>query len=314
MLRLQDIDVNLLVVFHLLYRERKTILVAEQLGITQPSVSHALGRLRKVLGDPLFERSARGLQPTPFADRIAEPVAYALATLQDAINFQDSFDELNSTRTFTVSMTDIGEIYFLPRLLPYLAVHAPGVRLTTVRNSISNLKEQMEAGQVDLAVGLLPQLGPGFFQRRLFTQPYVCLMRKEHPMAQGPFGLEEFKRAKHAVIVAHGTGHGQVEDLLVKSGIPRSTQLQLPHFVAVPYIIAAVDLIVTVPEKLAERTAERFELVIRRHPVALPEAPINLFWHRRFHHDAGNKWLRSLLVDMFSESDKPRSDLAETVT
>jgi DNA-binding transcriptional LysR family regulator len=277
--------------------------VAERLGITQPSVSHALNRLRKVLGDPLFERIPRGLQPTPFADRIAEPIAYALATLQDSINFRDSFDPGTSTRTFTVSMTDIGEIYFLPQLIPYLAEHAPSVRLHTVRNSIGNLKEQMENGLVDLAVGLLPQLGPGFFQRRLFTQPYVCLMRREHPLAEGPFGLEEFQRAKHAVVVAQGTGHGQVEDLLSKSGAPRPIQLQLPHFVAVPYIIAAGELVVTVPEKLAERTAERFGLVIRPHPVALPEAPINLFWHRRYHHDAGNKWLRGLLVSMFAEHE-----------
>ncbi len=301
MIRLNDIDLNLLVVFQHMYRERKTGLVAEQLGLSQPAISNALARLRKALGDELFERTARGMRPTPYADAIAEPIAFALSSLQDTINHNDHFDPAASTRSFRVAMTDLGEIHLLPGLLSRLAAVAPGVQLTTVRDTAITLKEEMEAGSVDLAVGLLPQLGAGFYQRRLFRQNYVCLMRRNHPLAKGEFGLEQFSEANHAVVVAQGTGHGHAEEVVTRSGVPRRISLRVPHFVAVPYIISETDLIVTVTEKLAQQTLQRFNLVARPHPMAIPAAQINIFWHRRVHQDAGNIWLRNLFFEMFSE-------------
>jgi DNA-binding transcriptional LysR family regulator len=301
MIRLRDVDLNLLVVFQLLYRERKTTLVAESLGITQPSVSHALARLRKLFDDPLFERTARGLRPTPYADRVAEPIMQALAVLQDSVNYRDTFEPAASDRRFTVSMTDIGEIYFLPRLIPLLAEIAPGVQLSTVRDTSLNLHDALESGHVDIAVGLLPNLGAGFFQRRLFSQNYVCMMRRGHPLAEGDFDLEAFCRAKHALVVYKETGHVRIENVLAKLSSRPAVQLRLPHFVAVPYILSTSDLVVTVTEKLAWRAAEHFDLVIRALPMELPSVPINLFWHTRFHNDAGNQWLRRLFIEQFAE-------------
>lgn len=301
MIRLQDIDLNLLVVFQLLYRECKTTAVAEALGIGQSSVSHALARLRKLLGDPLFERTARGLRPTPFAVRIAKPIAEALATLQASVNFRDEFDAATSDRCFTIAMTDIGEIYFLPQLLPELGKIAPGVQLSTVRNNAVNLGEQMDTGQVDLAVGLLPQLSAGFKQRRLFTQRYVCLMRREHPLANGEFDLEAFRSARHALVDYPETGHSKLGQVLARQTDVHAVQLRLPHFVAVPYILSSSNLVVTVTEKFAQRATEHFDLVMRDHPLKLPSVEISLFWHSRYHNDAGNRWLRRLLVSRFAE-------------
>jgi DNA-binding transcriptional LysR family regulator len=301
MIRLQDIDMNLLVVFQLLYRERKTQAVADELGLTQPAVSHALRRLRKLMGDELFERTSRGLRPTPYADRIAEPVNYALSTLHESLNVLDIFDPAASSRNFNIAMTDIGEIYFLPKLMLRLAELAPGVTVSTVRDSSLNLKETMESGAIDLAIGLLPQLGEGYFQRRLFEQRYVSLMRKGHPLAEGTYGVDAFIEAKHAVVIASGTGHGQVEELLSRCGVPRFVQLTLPHFVAVPYIISTTDLVVTVTNKLAEATMDRFDLVMRPHPIDLPRIQINMFWHRRLDQDRGNRWLRNLIFEMFAD-------------
>ena len=301
MIKLQDIDMNLLVVFQLLYRARKTQLVADELGLTQPAISHSLRRLRKLLNDELFERTSHGLKPTPYADQIAEPIAYALTTLHESLNIRENFEPASSERVFSLAMTDIGEVYFMPKLMLKLAQVAPGVTLTTVRNSGVNLKEAMEMGEVDLAVGLLPQLGAGYFQRRLFEQKYVILMRKDHPLSSKDFGLDEFLKAKHAVVVAEDTGHGLAEKLISELAAPRFIQLRLPHFIAVPYIISTTDLIVTVPEKLAETTLEQFDLIMRPLPIEIKSIQINLFWHRRFHQDAGNQWLRGLMFDLFSE-------------
>ncbi len=301
MIRLQDIDLNLLVVFQLMYRHRKTGLVAEELEITQPAVSNALARLRLVLHDELFERTARGMRPTSFADSIAESVGYALSTLQDGLNYEQRFEPASSDRSFCLSMTDLGEIYLLPPLIAYLAEHAPGITVTTVRDQGRSLKDDLETGSVDLAIGLLPQLEAGFYQRRLFDQKYVCLIRKGHRFAKGTLTLKRFSQGQHLIIEAQGTGHGRVEKLLSKSGITRISSLRIPHFMSAPFIVAETDLIATVTEKLALQTVDKLGLIIKEHPVNIPPARINMFWHRRFHQDQGNVWLRNLIFELFSE-------------
>ncbi|WP_249978061.1 LysR family transcriptional regulator [Vreelandella olivaria] len=301
MVQLVDIDLNLLVVFDLLYQEKNTQRVAVRLGITQPAVSHALKRLRRLLDDELFERTSHGLQPTPRASQLHPGIADALVRMNDTLNLSDDFNPALSERTFHLNMTDIGEIVFLPRLLRRLAKEAPGVSLSTVRRHDNDLKHEMEEGQIDLAVGLIPQLGAGFYQQRLFVQRYICLMRDDHPLAAGNFSLEDFRTAPHAVVVAQGTGHGIIEEQLAHAGIERPVRLTLPHFAAVPYIVSSSDLVVTVTSKLAEATQARFGLTVREHPFAFPDIPINLFWHRRFHQDPGNRWLRGLMFEMFSE-------------
>ncbi|MGQ7246873.1 LysR family transcriptional regulator [Halomonas sp. V046] len=301
MMRLSDIDTNLLVLFDLIYRKRNLQQVAEHQGITQPAVSHGLKRLRLLMADELFERTSTGLVPTAFATRLHPPVAESLRQLQESLNLPRDFDPAHSDRHFTISMTDIGEIVFLPRLMHQLELEAPAVSIETVRGH--DLKRRMEEGRIDLAAGLIPQLGAGFFQRRLFLQHYVCLMRKEHPLAYGDITISDFRNAQHAVIDAQGTGHDRLEDRLIKEGIQAPLTLRMPHFVTAPFVISSTDMIVTVTNKLADATAERFGLVARPHPLKFAELPINMFWHRRFHKDPANQWLRGLFHRLFAESD-----------
>ena len=297
---LRDIDLNLLVVFDRLIAERKVNAVAESLGITQPAVSNALARLRRLLGDELFLRTSKGMEPTPFAAQLAEPVAYALGTLHSALNQRVSFDPASSDRVFVLAMTDIGEIYFLAPLMLELSRVAPNVSISTVRNESASLKEDMESGRVDIALGFLPDLKAGFFQRRLFRHRYVCLFRRGHPLDKGRMTMQEFSNAEHAVVVAPGTGHNRVDALLDDSGVRRRVRLRVPHFVAVGHILNETDMVATVPERFALRCAEPFGLTYVPHPSRLPEIAINLFWHAKFHREPGNQWLRSLLFDLFS--------------
>jgi DNA-binding transcriptional LysR family regulator len=297
---LRDIDLNLLVVFNQLIVERRVNAVAQSLGITQPAVSNALRRLRRHLGDELFLRTSRGMEPTPFAARLAEPVAHALGTLHSALSQRTSFDPAASSRTFVLAMTDIGEIYFLPPLMELLARIAPNVCVSTVRNASASLKDEMEAGSVDLALGLLPDLKAGFFQRRLFRHRYVCMFRKGHPLDKRRMTLAEFSSADHVVVVAAGTGHSRVDAMLDDSGIRRRIRLRVPHFVAIGHILRETDMIATVPERFAYRCAEPFGLSFVPHPATLPEIAINQFWHARFHREPGNQWLRNIVSEQFS--------------
>lgn len=303
-MELQDIDLNLLVLFNQLLVERRVSKVADNLGLTQPAVSNSLARLRKLLGDDLFLRTPTGMQPTAFAEQLAEPVTYALGMIQSALNQRSMFDPERSTRSFTIGMTDIGEIYFLPTLMERLRQQAPGVTLSTVRNTAVNLKDEMEAGKVDLAVGLLPQLKAGFFQRRLFRQRYVCLFREGHRLDKKKVSLSEFSAAEHLVVVSPGTGHGKVDEMLERSGIERRVRLTVPHYVAVGHILQATDLVATVPERLAQRMTAPFGLTYVTHPAKLPEMAINVFWHAKFHRMPDNQWLRTLVFDTFVDDGR----------
>jgi DNA-binding transcriptional LysR family regulator len=300
-MELEDIDLNLLVVFNQLLTERKVSKVAENLGLGQPAVSNALARLRKLFDDELFLRTAHGMQPTPFAEHLAESIGYALGMIHGAVNARTSFDPATSQRSFSIGMTDIGEIYFLPRLMQRVQELAPSVTISTVRHTSLNLKDAMEAGQIDLAIGLLPQLKAGFFQRRLFEQKYVCLFRQGHKLDQKRLRAADFFAADHVAIVSAGTGHGQVDEILDNHTPQRRVKLKVPHFVAIGHILQSTDLIATVPERLAERMVEPFGLRHLPHPVDLPRIAINQFWHAKHHKDPANQWLRNLLVDLHAD-------------
>ena len=304
---LREIDLNLLVVFNQLLLDRSVSTSAEKLGLTQPAVSNALKRLRAVLKDELFLRTSRGMEPTPYALHVAEPVVYALNALQTAFTTRDSFDPLTSTRNFQLAMTDIGEMYFMPPLMVALSKVAPNVRVSAVRPNAGNLREDMESGTVDLALGLLPNLQAGFFQRRLFRHRYVCVFRKGHPLAKSPMTLKQFTELAHVGVLAANTGHGEVDGLLERAGIKRKMRLTLPHFIAVGHVLQTTDLIATLPERFAERCEAPFGLVTSPHPARLPDIAINLFWHAKFNRDPANMWIRQLFVELFADSDGEKS-------
>jgi len=311
---LKDIDLNLLVVFNQILIERRVSKVAENLGLSQPAVSNALARLRKLTGDSLFLRTTKGMEPTPFAQQLAEPIAYALGMIHSAVNQRTSFDPLTARRGFTVGVTDIGEIYFLPALMEELAQVAPGVTMSTVRNTAVNLRDEMEAGHIDLAIGLLPQLKAGFFQRRLFRQRYVCMFRKGHRLDKRKVSLAEFSSAHHVVVVSQGTGHGKVDELLERSGVARSVLLTVPHFVAVGHILQHSDMVATVPERLAQALVGPFGLTYVSHPATLPEIAINMFWHAKYHKDPANEWLRGLVFRIHADRSATQRPIRATST
>ena len=300
-MRLKDIDLNLLVVFQQLFKDRRVSAAAASLGLSQPAVSSALNRLRRILGDELFVRTARGMLPTPFAKELEKQTADALRTIQNALIQQGAFRPLTSTRTFTLSLADIGEVYFLPRLMETLGRTAPQVTIISVRHAASNLTEDMATAKVDLAVGSLPGLSTNFFQRRLFPQRYVCMYRKGHPLDKPRITPAEFSAAEHVIVAAAGTGHNKMNEVLDRAGARRAVHLRVPHFVAVADILHTTNLVATVPEHFAKRGVAFFGLRYVTHPIKLPAIQINLYWHARFHRDPANQWLRTLLFDMFAE-------------
>ena len=303
MMRASQIDLNLLVVFHQLLLKRRVSAVAQALGMSQPAVSSALGRLRAALGDELFLRTQAGMEPTPYALQLAEPVAQALDGLQQALQVRAAFEPRSSQRSFTLAMTDVGEMYFLPVLVDELTRLAPGVTLQVLSAAQASLKEDMASGRIDLALGLLPQLQAGFFQQALFRQKYVCLLRAGHPLAvRKSLTLQAFTEAEHVRILAAGTGHGRVDVALEKKKLRRRFRLTVPHYVALGDVLQHSNLLATVPERFADRIVGPFALVKRDLPVAVEDSAIHQFWHSRLHRDPGHQWLRLCINRLFGDA------------
>ncbi|MBU3740343.1 MAG: LysR family transcriptional regulator [Rhodoferax sp.] len=306
-----NLNLNLLVVFHHVLLLKRVSAVAQALGMSQPAVSSALGRLRASLGDELFLRTQAGMEPTPYALQLAEPVAAALDGLQQAFNVRAAFDPASSSRSFTIAMTDVGEMYFLPVLVEKLSAVAPSVTLQIVSVTQASLKEDMASGRIDLAMGLLPQLQAGFFQQALFHQKYICLMRQAHPLSgKSKLSLTDFTQAEHVRIVAAGTGHGRVDMALEKKKLRRQFRLTVPHYVAVGDVLKHSDLIATVPERFADRILTAFDLVKRDLPMKVDQSAIHQFWHGRLHRDPGHQWLRRFTAALFSDGRSRSSESA----
>ncbi|MFZ6801651.1 LysR family transcriptional regulator [Undibacterium sp. Di24W] len=301
MIEAKDVDLNLLVVFQEVFQERQISSVARKLNLSQPAVSNALARLRKTFNDELFVRTSQGMQPTPFAQQLADPVAAALANITKALNQQDVFNLSNSQRHFTIAMTDVGEMHFMPILIKQCRIHAPQIQISTIRANSVDLMAEMETGRIDLAIGAFEAMSGALYHRRLFQQDYVCLYRQRHPILKEDISAKEFLSAEHLIVSTKESPYDKINQSLEKVGISASANFTVPHFASVPYIVSTTDLVATVPQKLAASAAAAFDLAYTKPPIKLPRLQTNIFWHRRFAQDDGNLWLRKLLVELFSD-------------
>ena len=302
-LPLLNLDLNLLVIFDTILTERNISRAADRLELAQPTVSNALNRLRQITGDRLFVRTGRGMEPTPHAERMAQPLREALATLRSALHARRQFDPASDRRTFTLFLTDLGEAFFLPRLLAHLRSVAPGVKLTTLPMPDHNPQAALESGEVDLAIGNLPDMKTGYYQQRLFREQYIGIARPGHPLFADEMSLERFRQASHAVVAPHGTGHSVLEQSLLKLGLQERIVLRVQNFLVLPAIVIQTDLVAMVPRSAANQLASAYALKLMPLPIVLPEFVVKQCWHERFHTDAGNQWLRSQIAQIFMEGD-----------
>jgi DNA-binding transcriptional LysR family regulator len=295
---MRKLDIGWLHVFVEIYKTQSVSLAAERLGMAQAHASAVLNKLRRHFGDPLFARTSRGMRPTPYAMRIHPDIALCVARLAAVSNQLDNFEPRTANRRFHLCMTDISEIVVLPALVNEVRKLAPGVSLEAER-IVADSPHRLEAGEVDLAVGYMPQLEAGFYQQTLFQQGFVCLASKHHPRIRTAPNKQAFLREGHVVVTTSGTGHAIVDKELVKRRIERAVVLRVPSFLGVARIVAHTELLALVPRRLGESLAAHEEISIFNPPLPLPTYDVKLHWHERFHADAGNVWLRHLVARLF---------------
>jgi DNA-binding transcriptional LysR family regulator len=299
-----SIDLNLLRVFLAVWESRSLTLAGEHLGLSQPAVSHALRRLRDSFDDPLFVRVGLSMTPTDEARRLHAPIDEALRIIGLAVQTRTRFDPRTMARTFRLAMSDMSEFYFLPPLLDAIGRDAPQIRFDVMQMPVDSLRAAMRGGDVDLALGYLPGLGPECEASALFDDDYVCMVRAAHPLTKRRLSVEDMSALRYVFAVSSATGHGLAEDALAALGIERDIVLRLPHFTIAPEIVRNTDLALVLPRSIAQRFNRSRGFRLLPLPVKMPAIEVGVHVHTRFAGNPGIAWLRTLLVQMFAQSSR----------
>jgi DNA-binding transcriptional LysR family regulator len=300
-MRARDLDLNLLLVFDALYQERSASRAARRLGLSQPTVSVALNKLRAIFNDQLFIKTVEGMEPTPRATVLCIPIAGVLQTIKQEILIGAPFDPGTTDREFKVGFGEIGELSFLPRLLKQLTSRAPSARLHVHSVAPSTIADQLEEGKIELGFGYASQLSSNIMKERLFMHSLACVASADYPVSSEPLTLAKFASMRHALLGTPAGYYEVYEDVFKRAGVTLNVVVTTPRLVSLPQIIPGSDLVAIVPKTVARFYGDdpRF----REIPLPFPVTPfeINQFWHRRLQDDPASIWLRQLVRELFQE-------------
>ncbi len=303
---LAGLDLNLLVALRALLAERHVTRAAERVGLSQPAMSHALGRLRTLLGDPILVRTPSGMQPTARAEAMRQPLESALAELGRLLAPPPAFDPATAKRRFRVSTSDYVELVLVPRLCARVWREAPGIDLAfTVYagGGVSALHEDT----TDLVISPPDTLGtstPGLRMQRLLDDRFVCVVRDGHPLvgAKKRLSLDDFVSLPHALITPRGrSARGAVDDALERLGKKRRVALEIPHFLVAPHVVRETDVVLTLAERVARLLSPMLGLRQLPPPLKVPRFSMAMIWHERSHADPALAWFRRLISAVAKE-------------
>ncbi len=294
---LRSLDLNLLLVFDAVYRERSISKAAIALHLSQPAVSNALARLRGRLDDPLFERNAQGVSPSPRAKALVEPIRQALSILERSLCGDNSFDYSSSDREFVIAVEDYGETVILPRFLDWLARVAPQVRINIRPEPSSYLGTELRDGRVDFALDYFPMRQSGYESKCVLTEGLLTLSRSNLPEVGERLSLDNFLKLRHVALAPRVRTNSMIDLALSKRGLKRTIAVTVPHFLSMPVMVQNSDMVCTMPRRMANLYVDHFRLRSHVVPLRVPEFPIYMIWHDSHEADAGHRWLRSHLIE-----------------
>ena len=274
---------------------------AQTLGTSQSALSYQLDRMRKRFGDALFVRIGNRMAATPFTQRLAEPAARVLRIMETEIGGLQAFDAATTTREYRIGMNELGAITLVPRLVKRLAELAPHAMLSPVQLGPENLGASLESGQLDMAVGFFAASESRLFQQRLYQRDYVCIARKHHPEVGATLSWQAFSLARKVHTGAIPVTTAWLETQLRKASFIPSVTMSIQHIAAIPFIVAASDMVAIVPRELYELFSPIVELKTVRLPKAIPAITIRQYWHPRMASDPSVKFLRELVYDVARE-------------
>ncbi|SFU74045.1 transcriptional regulator, LysR family [Polaromonas sp. YR568] len=306
-LNFRTLDLNLLRVFDEVMAERSLTRAARNLSLTQPAVSNALRRLRETLGDELVQRSGQGMAPTPRAVAIWPSVREALQQLQESL-IPNEFEPGKANSTFVLAMADATAAELMPGLVETLDQEAPGVSMRVLPLTTRDPRRLLDEETCDLAVGYFPSLLADltahaqsgeplpFLHQRLYDGEYVCVMRKDHPLATGPFSLNRFCAARHMLVSFSGRPFGFVDEALASLGRERQVVLTVNQFFTAGRVVANSNLLTVLPRHFVRVTGIADQLVLRPLPFDVSPVHVDAVWHRRSQQRSAHMWLRQAVA------------------
>jgi len=300
------LDSTLLVLFDEIYRSGSVTRAAERLDLSQPTISVWLAKLRQDLHDPLFVRTSDGMKPTPRAQAMVGPVREALTLLRQISTGEAAFDPRTEKRNFRICMTDASHVTLLPPLLAHVRNIAPHIQLEVLPIG-SETHDDLESGDADLALGYLPGLEAGFHEQALYEQDFICLVNARHPRIRDRLTIAAFRGESHIGTLSSAS-YTMLKESLKRQKVDRQIVLELPGFLGLAAIISSTDLVATVPRRIGEALAAAGSIRVFPCPVKVPPFEVKQYWHTRFHHDGGHRWLRATCNELFAarRSRQPR--------
>ncbi len=299
----RTLDLNLLRVFDEVMAERSLTKAAHNLSLTQPAISNALRRLRDTLGDELVRRSGQGMVPTPRALAIWPAVRDALQQLQQTL-IPNEFVPAEANTTFVLAMADATAAEVIPGLVETLETEAPGVSVRVLPLTTRDPRRLLEEESCDLAIGYFPsaladltaraQSGEpiSFLHERLYDGEYVCVMRKGHPLADGPLTLDRFCAARHLLVSFSGRPYGFIDKSLASLGRKRQVVLTVNQFFTAGRVVANSNLLTVLPRHFLRVTGIAEQLVLHPLPFEVSPVHVDALWHRRSQQRSAHMWLR----------------------
>ena len=297
-MNLSDKDLNLFVVFDVIYTERNLTKSGEVLGITQPAVSNALSRLRENFNDELFVRTSKGMVPTPVAENMVNDIRQALDLIRNSISESESFNPKTANATFRISIGDTSEYRLLPQLIKNISNLAPGVDVESYLTPRLETPKELAAGNIDFAIDPPIHSDPNLRNKKIYQDDYVLVVNKKHPIAKKKkISLEDYLSLSHIHISKRASGLGHVDTTLNRLGLTRRIALRAQHFLVAPYIIDQSNLAMTTIKSFSRgRELKVFQLPFKITPLVL-----HLYWHVNKDMDPANKWMRELILNTYGK-------------
>lgn len=297
---LRQFDLNLLLVFEALMRERHVTRAAERLYLSQPALSHSLKRLRESLEDPLFIRTEKGMQPTPRAQALQPVVQQALALLREGLAPPALFSPANSTRRFTLATTDYFEEVMYPTFLSQLLAYAPGISFSIELITQEVLSEGLEQRQVDMVVGLDSQsvLPSGVIQTPWMNEELVCLAASHNERVGEALDIAQFACELHVELAdISGLLPSNIDSCLAQHGLTRRVISKNLNYIAAARVVALTEAIMTLPRQMAERFVTMLPVRLVEPPKELPALKMTLIQHGLYANQPANAWLYGVLTE-----------------
>jgi len=311
MANLKTFDLNLLRVLDALLHDPSTVRAGERLGLSQPAVSAALGRLRAALGDDLFFRRGRLLEPTEYALSLKDDLRQTLERIETLIQGPNLFDPATSDADFRISGSDFFAELLMPRLAESLQAHAPGLRVHLVDLVPDGFVETLDRYEVDLAIVPQASLPDWIESRPVFRSSFSVIARADHPrlkragLSQGDVvPIDLFCDIGHVLFSPEGNSTAMGDDALARVGRERRVVMTMPIFSGVYRAVAGSDLIALLPTALAHHVAQSAGLRVYKAPMPVPTAQLNMIWHRRFSASASHLWLRDQIAGLLASLDE----------